>query len=151
MVRRIARLCAQWVGLSILGCFLLLMGSGSAASSTPTLSPSNTKPDDEIRITIYRRRFEPSIVTIGVGRKTKLIFHNQDAELHSVVPMELLSGVHMNILGNGAPQFDAKGLKRVIIPPKGRSEIRFIPTREGIFPYFCDMPGHQMSATIEVQ
>jgi plastocyanin len=39
----------------------------------------------------------------------------------------------------------------VIIPSEGRAEFRFVPDRPGLYPYFCDMPGHEMKATIVVQ
>ena len=117
----------------------------------PTLSPSDTQPEDEFVITIRARSFEPATLPLRAGRKTTLVFHNQDAELHAFVPVGLLTGLHLNISGDGAPQFDTQGFKRVIIPPQGRAEIRFVPVRKGIFPYFCDMPGHEMSATVVVE
>ena len=116
----------------------------------PTLSPSDTQPEDEFVITIHARSFEPATLPVQAGRKIRLVFHNHDAELHAFVPVGLLAGLHLNISGNGAPEFDAQGFKRVIIPPQGKAEILFVPVRKGTFPYYCDMPGHEMSATIVV-
>lgn len=130
---------------------VLLIAAEGASGRAPTLSPSDTAPEDVAVITIRNRTFEPARSPLQVGRKSRVIVHNTDAELHAFVPVGLLAGLHFHILGDGAPQFDAQGLKRVIIPSQGTAEIRFVPERPGIFPYFCDMPGHQMSATIVVE
>ncbi len=123
----------------------------AAAPPGPTLSPSNPDPEQHVAITIRARSFEPATVPVQAGRKTRLVFHNMDAELHAVVPGGLLTGLHLNISGSGAPEFDANGLKRVIIPSLGKAEILFVPVRPGTYPYFCDMPGHQMSGAITVK
>ncbi|MES4786212.1 MAG: hypothetical protein C4294_10725, partial [Nitrospiraceae bacterium] len=118
----------------------------AAAPSAPTLAPSDTEPEEEVLVRIHARQFEPVPVVLHVGRKTKLIFHNQDVELHAFVPVGLFVGVSLNITGNGAPEFGEGGFKRVIIPSEGRAEIRFVPERTGVYPFFCDMPGHEMRA-----
>ena len=97
------------------------------------------------------RQFEPTMVTLHAGQKTRLVFQNYDAELHAFVPIGLFAGVSLNISGNGAPEFDHEGFKRVIIPSEGRAEILFVPERTGTYPFLCDMPGHEMRATIVVQ
>ncbi len=107
--------------------------------------------EEEVLVEIRGRQFLPNTVILHAGRRTKLVFHNQDAELHAFVPVKLLVGVNLNISGNGAPEFGAEGFKRVIIPSEGRAEIRFVPDRPGTYPYFCDMPGHDMKATIVVE
>lgn len=107
--------------------------------------------EEEVLVQIHGRQFDPNTVILHAGRRTKLVFHNQDAELHAFVPVKLLLGVNLNISGNGAPEFGADGFKRVIIPSEGRAEIRFVPERPGTYPFFCDMPGHDMKATIVVQ
>lgn len=130
---------------------VLLVAVERTSGRVPTLSPSDTAPEDTAVITIRHRTFEPATVPLRVGRKSRVIVRNTDAELHSFVPVGLLAGLHFHILGDGAPQFDAHGLKRVIIPSEGTVEIRFVPERAGVFPYFCDMPGHDMNATIVVK
>lgn len=100
---------------------------------------------------IHARQFEPSTVILHVGQKTVLVFHNRDVELHAFVPVGLLTGVNLTIGGNGAPEFGEQGFKRVIIPSEGQAEIRFVPDRPGRYPYYCDMPGHEMRATIVVE
>ncbi len=131
--------------------FVCLPTLTPAAPPVPTLSPSNTDPEERVVITIRVRSFEPVTVTLRAGRKTRLVFHNQDAELHAFVPVDLLTNLHLNISGSGAPEFDANGLRRVIIPSQGKAEILFVPVRPGTYPYFCDMPGHQMSGSITVK
>lgn len=130
---------------------LLLVAVEGTSGRVPTLSPSDPAPENTAVITIRHRTFEPASVPLQVGRKSRVIIHNTDAELHAFVPVGLLAGLHFHILGDGAPQFDAHGLQRVIIPSQGTAEIRFVPERPGIFPYFCDMPGHEMRATIVVE
>lgn len=129
----------------------LALGLAGPAVAAPTLAPFDTGIEREIVVKIRARSFDPDRVTLRAGQKTKLIFRNEDAELHAFVPADLLRGVHLNITGNGAPQFDEHGFKRVIIPASGVAEIRFVPERRGEFPYFCDMPGHEMKAVIFVQ
>jgi plastocyanin len=138
-----------------LATFLVL--SGSPLISVLTISPvtvastSAAEGEEEIVIKIHARQFEPDTVMLHAGRRTRLIFYNQDVELHAFVPIGLFEGVHLNIGGNGAPEFTAQGFKRVIIPSEGRAEFRFVPERPGVYPYFCDMPGHEMKATLMVQ
>ncbi|MEW6544662.1 MAG: cupredoxin domain-containing protein [Nitrospirota bacterium] len=117
----------------------------------PTLAPSDTMPEEEVLVKIRARSFEPNRVVLHAGRKTKLIFHNLDAELHAFVPVGLFTGLNLNVSGNGAPEFGPDGFKRVIIPSEGRAEFRFIPLQTGTFPFFCDMPGHDMKAKIVVE
>jgi plastocyanin len=128
----------------------LLILVGSAFADPPPL-PSPQSDEEEVLVQIRSRQFDPNTVTLHAGRRTKLVFHNQDAELHAFVPVGLFVGVNLNISGNGAPEFGAEGFKRVIIPSEGRAEIRFVPHRPGVYPFFCDMPGHDMKATIVVQ
>lgn len=143
---------SRYAGSPLLLIILLFLVAVEATSGRmPTLSPSDTAPEDTAVITIRHRTFEPATTPLRVGRKSRVLVHNTDAELHAFVPVGLLAGVHFHILGDGAPQFDAQGLKRVIIPSQGTAELRFVPERPGIFPYFCDMPGHEMSATIVVE
>ena len=122
-----------------------------AVPPAPTLSPTDPTPEEEVVITIRARAFEPARIPLQAGRKVKLVFQNKDAELHAFVPVGLLAGLHLNISGDGAPEFHPYGFKRLIIPSQGTAVIRFVPVRTGEFPYFCDMPGHEMSATIVVE
>ncbi len=139
-------------GAALLPTVLVLcVALEDTSGRVPTLSPSDTAPEDTVVITIRHRTFEPATIPLRVGRKSRVLVHNTDAELHAFVPVGLLAGLHFHILGDGAPQFDAHGLKRVIIPSQGTAEILFVPDRPGVFPYFCDMPGHEMSATIVVE
>lgn len=81
-----------------------------------------------------------------------LVFTNQDAELHAFVPKHFLEDVPLHhVDGNGAPQFEEKGLERVLIPSGGREDIYFVPTAVGTFKYRYDLPGHQMIGTIVVE
>jgi plastocyanin len=123
-----------------------------AAGPPPaTLAPHSGDTEHEVLVKIRARQFEPDRVMLQAGQRTLLIFHNQDVELHAFVPVGLFEGLHLNIGGNGAPEFSPEGFKRVIIPSEGRAEFRFVPTRPGVYPFFCDMPGHEMKATIVVQ
>jgi plastocyanin len=133
------------------GLMIFLSTATWADEPVPTFSPSNTDPEETILVKIRARSFEPSRVVLHAGRKTRLTFQNLDAELHAFVPVGLFTGVNLNLSGNGAPEFGAEGFKRVIIPSDGLAEFRFVPERPGTFPYFCDMPGHDMRATIIVE
>lgn len=130
---------------------IAISGPAEADTQAPTLVPPDAEPEHQVIVNIRARKFEPSTVTLRAGQKTKLVFQNHDVELHAFVPVGLFAGVNLNITGNGAPEFGHDGFKRVIIPSEGRAEIRFVPEQVGAFPFFCDMPGHDMKATIVVQ
>lgn len=121
------------------------------AESAAALSPNGTVTEEEVIIHIRGRAFIPATVRIHAGRQTRLVFQNQDAELHAFVPGNLFNGVNLNISGNGAPEFGEQGFRRVIIPGDGRAELRFVLQQPGRYPYICDMPGHEMRATIIVE
>ncbi len=127
---------------------LLIIGLTVPIDSSRSSQPS--EPDSAV-IDIRARQFMPERLELKQGKKTHLIVHNHDTELHAFVPGDLLKGVNLNVGGNGAPEFSDEGLKRVIIPPDGQAEISFTPERTGEFFYICDMPGHVMKATIVVK
>lgn len=126
-------------------------GAAPPAESAAPLSPNDTLAEEEVIVHIRGRAFIPTTVRIHAGRQTKLVFQNQDAELHAFVPGNLFNGVNLNIGGNGAPEFGEQGFRRVIIPGDGRVELRFVLLQPGRYPYICDMPGHEMRATIIVE
>ena len=129
------------------------IGIGAAPSNATETNPmaAGGSPEQTIVVNIFARQFDPSVVTVRAGERAALIFKNKDAELHAFVPLDLLKGVNLNVSGNGAPEFGPEGFKRVIIPSLGQAEIRFIPEHPGRYSYLCDMPGHEMKATIVVQ
>lgn len=132
--------------LSVLG---IILASVSAVASSLALSDSQQ--ETEVVVHIKTREFRPDRVSIRSGEKIRLIFRNEDAELHAVVPVGLFMKTTLNLTGNGAPQFGPDGLLRVLLPSNGQTEILFIPERPGQYPYFCDLPGHVMRGTIVVQ
>ena len=115
------------------------------------VSPADSSQEDTVTVLIRERQFQPAETVLHTGQKTKLVFKNQDSELHTFAPSGLFTGESFNISGNGAPEFYDEGLKRVIIPPDGVVEIRFTPTKPGEYRYICDMPGHHMSAILKVE
>lgn len=134
----------------LMAVFWLSCQTGSALS-LPTLAPSDSTPEVEITIQIQNRRFEPGVLQVRVGQKTRLIFKNQDAELHAFVPGGLLSGISFQVSGTGAPEFNLKGLRRVLLPSSGQTDILFVPGQPGVYPFFCDLPGHVMSGSVVVK
>lgn len=138
----------------ILGLWLALAPAGPGTApglQAATLSPADPTEDMVVTVTIKARSFEPATVRLKAGHKTRLVLRNQDAELHAFVPIGLFSGLNVNVSGNGAPEFGPEGFKRVIIPSEGLAELRFIPEQPGVYPFLCDMPGHEMRATIVVE
>jgi plastocyanin len=107
--------------------------------------------EETVTVMIQGRQFVPARTLLHLGQPTRLIFKNQDSELHAVVPFGLFAGESLNVAGNGAPEFGPDGLKRVIVPPDGTTEIYFTPAKPGEYRYLCDMPGHEMKATIVVE
>lgn len=130
---RAALACALLVGL--------LNPAADAADALP-----NT-----VEIIASKRTFTPETVTLRVGRPATLIVRNEDEELHAFVPLLLLQRTNVQVSGNGAPEFNETGFARILIPPRGRAELRFIPRTSGTFLYICDLPGHNMRAEIIVE
>lgn len=133
---------SMWPSLGLVAVFVLLL---------PVAPGAELWGEESILIDILARQFRPDAVELHRGQTILLVFENHDSELHAFVPGELLTGMNVNVGGNGAPEFGPHGFKRVIIPPEGRAEIRFTPERPGEFTYLCDMPGHEMRGTIVVR
>ncbi len=136
---------------SLVSLIAMLLASGVAPASSEV--PHSVQKEECVAITIAikARQFQPSTLTLPVGREVRLIFENQDAELHAFVPETFLEGVPLHVEGDGSPQFGEHGLIRVLIPSGGRAELRFTLQRVGLYDYRCDLPGHQMRAHIRVE
>lgn len=106
---------------------------------------------DTVEIIASKRTFTPETVTLRVGRPATLIIRNEDEDLHAFVPLLLFQRTNVQVSGNGAPEFNEAGFVRVLIPPRGKAELRFIPRTPGTFFYICDLPGHNMRAEIIVK
>ena len=132
--------------LSMLG---IIWANPSAVASS--LAASDSQRETEVLVQIQTREFRPDRITIRTGEKIRLIFRNEDAELHAFVPVGIFLKTTLNLTGNGAPQFGPDGLLRVLLPSNGQTEILFIAERPGQYPFFCDLPGHVMRGTIVVQ
>jgi plastocyanin len=118
---------------------------------SPALPANDLVPEEEVLVRIHGRAFMPATVLVHAGRKTKLVFKNQDAELHTFMPGTLFHGISLNVGGNGAPEFGDQGFRKVIIPGEGLVELRFVLEQPGNYPFICDMPGHEMRATLVVE
>ncbi|MBA3967313.1 MAG: cupredoxin domain-containing protein [Nitrospirales bacterium] len=119
--------------------------------ATPVnLAPAADTEETVVTINIKSREFSPNTLSVTVGQKTRLVLKNLDTELHAFLPVGLLTDIHLNVSGSGAPQFSKEGLSRVLLPTRGQTDIVFIPSHPGTFPYFCDLPGHVMQGTIVV-
>jgi len=125
-------------------------GSQALGGSQPVTVRALGQEDVAITVHINRRRFIPHVVNIRAGQQVRLILKNQDAELHAFVPGDLLTRTHVQVAGNGAPQFGKDGFRRVLIPAQGRAELVFVSREAGTFPFFCDLPGHVMNGTVVV-
>ena len=130
---RAALACALLVGL--------LHPAADAADALP-----NT-----VEIVASKRTFTPETITLKLGRSATLTIRNEDEDLHAFVPLLLFQHTNVQVSGNGAPEFNEAGFVRVLIPPRGKAELRFIPRTSGTFAYICDLPGHNMRAAIVVE
>jgi len=115
-----------------------------------SLAPDPNLSVFEATITIRFREFRPHALIIFVGQKTRLVLKNLDTELHAFVPVGLFADSHLTVSGNGAPQFAKEGFVRVLLPTRGQTDLVFTPARQGTYPYFCDLPGHEMRGIIVV-
>lgn len=138
----------------ISGLLMAFLCGGSAFpvwGATPTsLAPDRNLAAFEVTINIRSREFRPQTLDMTVGQKTRLILKNMDTELHAFVPVGLLADSHLTVSGNGAPQFAKEGFVRVLLPTRGQTDLVFTPARPGTYPYFCDLPGHDMRGIIVV-
>ncbi len=142
-------LCGWILALNL--TFFGTIGPDISLGATPaSLPPATDVQETEVIISIKSREFSPNMVSLTMGQKTRLVLKNLDTELHAFLPVALLTDIHLNLSGNGAPQFSKEGLVRVLLPTRGQTEIVFTPSRPGTFPYFCDLPGHVMRGTIVV-
>lgn len=121
------------------------------ADLSPALSANDRGLEEEVLVRIHGRAFMPSTVRVHAGRKTKLVFQNQDVELHTFVPGTLFNGISVSVGGSGAPEFGDLGFRKVIISGEGVVELRFVLEQPGRYPFICDMPGHEMRATLVVE
>jgi plastocyanin len=129
-------------------CLVLLIADGW----TPVdLSGAEESDEATAHVVIRGRQFLPQRTVLHQGRKTRLVFQNQDSELHTFAPVKLFTRQSVTVAGNGAPEFGPDGLLRVIIPPDGRAEVSFTPANPGAYRYICDMPGHEMNAVIVIE
>lgn len=108
-------------------------------------------PRTAVEIVASKRTFAPEVVALRLGEPATLIIRNEDEDLHAFVPLLLFLRTNVQVAGNGAPEFNETGFVRVLVPPHGRTELRFIPKIAGTFFYFCDLPGHNMRAQIVVK
>lgn len=120
-----------------------------AMSEPDRLHPA--RPPVRVEIAVRARQFIPSPARLPARREVVLVVHNHDAELHAFVPIWFLEQVPLHVSGNGAPQFDEKGLVRVLIPSDGEAEVRFTTPAAGTYQYRCDLPGHQMLGELLVE
>ena len=118
--------------------------------SIPFTGAADTTPG-AVQIVASKRAFTPETVTLRVGVPATLIIRNEDEDLHAFVPLLLFQRTNVQVRGNGAPEFNETGFARVLIPPHGKAELRFIPKTSGTFFYICDLPGHNMRAEIVVK
>jgi uncharacterized cupredoxin-like copper-binding protein len=115
------------------------------------LSTVAEAPRTAVEIVASKRTFAPEVVALRLGEPATLIIRNEDEDLHAFVPLLLFLHTNVQVAGNGAPEFNETGFVRVLVPPHGRAELRFIPKTAGTFFYFCDLPGHNMRAQIVVK
>ena len=130
---RVAATCALLIGL---------LSQVTDAADAPPVA---------VEIIASKRTFAPETVTLRVGVPVTLIIRNEDEDLHAFVPLLLFQRTNVQVRGNGAPEFNEAGFARVLIPPHGKAELRFIPKTSGTFFYMCDLPGHNMRAEIVVE
>jgi plastocyanin len=145
------RVICGWILALSMMLFEPIGSNPSLSGATPvSLAPADEGQETAVTIRIQSREFSPNTVSLTMGQKTRLVLKNLDSELHAFLPVGLLGNSHLNVSGNGAPQFGKDGLVRILLPTRGQTEIVFIPSHPGTFPYFCDLPGHVMGGTIVV-
>ena len=147
-----SRVFISLVGLFFLSVFFNQINPDFGFGATSTIiNLGNEQPVKEVIINIKTRKFRPDRLVLRTGERTRLVLINSDAELHAFLPVGLMTDTHINLSGSGSPKFSGGGLVRVLLPHQGQTEIVFVPSRPGNYPFFCDLPGHVMRGTIVVQ
>ena len=149
MITICAKAFSRVLRIGVLSLLWIIWANTSAHASS--LAASDSQHETEVVVHIKTREFRPDKISLRTGEKIRLIFRNEDAELHAFVPVGIFLNTTLNLTGNGAPQFGPDGLLRVLLPSNGQTEILFIADRPGQYPFFCDLPGHVMRGTIVVQ
>ena len=126
--------------IAIVGASTSLKGHEGLADNAPMVT-----------IQIENRQFVPHVIRLRVGQRTRLVLQNNDVELHAFVPSDLFVHTNVQVEGNGAPQFDEQGFRRVLLPSNGQVDLTFSPKHAGSYSFFCDLPGHVMNGTIVVE
>ena len=144
------RILCGWILALNINVFLILDLDVVQAATSVSLAPATDTQETVVTISIKSREFSPNTLSVTMGQKTRLVLKNLDTELHAFLPVGLLTDIHLHVSGSGAPQFSKEGLSRVLLPTRGQTDIVFIPSHPGTFPYFCDLPGHVMRGTIVV-
>lgn len=136
------------VAMSIVSNWIVQNGLSAGVLAAPGYTGKEVI---ELIVRIHHRQFIPDVFHLTAGQSTRLTLINEDAELHAFVPMDLFVNMNVQVGGNGAPQFDKEGFRRVLIPSGGHVILAFIPKIIGSYSFFCDLPGHIMNGTILVE
>lgn len=134
----------RWKRARLLPVLLVLLLMVGMTPSRETEGPQ------EVRIKIRARAFHPARVTVRTDSPVRLVFDNEDVEIHAFVPDGLFGDVPVTVDGSAAPFYRRGELVRLLIGGGGQAEVRFTPQRAGLYRYECDMPGHRMDGQILV-
>ena len=136
---------------------LLLLGGCAGTDSIGTVQPAGYVRDAErivqsadwsnpetVTMVLTNHAFTPNVLTVQRDRPTRLVLDNQSNSNHTFVAPAFFKAIAAK--GIVGPQGAEHGhyLERVVIPPRTRKEVLFVPVRVGHYFFECDITGHAM-------
>ena len=129
-----------------LGAMLALVVFVAAAAASELVSGPVT-----VDIRIHHSRYEPSMLTLPVGRPVRFVFHNEDPIEHEwIVGDAQVHEVHRT----GTEQHHAERPTEVSIPALGTVTTTVTFSASAALTYICHLPGHEaygMVGTLEIR
>lgn len=99
---------------------------------------------ETITMALTNHAFTPNVLTFHHDRPTRLVLDNQSDSTHTFVAPPFFKAIAAkSIVG---PQGAEEGyyLERIVIPPRTRKEVLFVPVRVGHYFFECNITGHSM-------
>jgi uncharacterized cupredoxin-like copper-binding protein len=119
--------------IAVLAVAAVVAGCGGTGSSGPAKSVALTAKD---------MAFAAKEVTVENGKAVKLVFNNQDGQLHDFsvdkIPVKV-SEDHKD----GHDMGGAKPDLHVSAEAGKTGEVEFTPTKAGTYTFYCTVPGHK--------
>lgn len=100
-------------------------------------------PAKTVQVTAANMSFDTKELTLDKGKAVKLVFNNQDSQLHDFsidkIPAKVKESHSEGMHDMGATMPDV----HTSADPGKTGEVEFTPTQSGTYVYYCTVPGHK--------